>query len=94
MRKQWIPGSLFPPPTESLGTRLSATLSKNWPIQCFKHGDEMELCNRIILDFYTKRSLILMIMESVGGTGIHIHTYDTRWSQHDMSIETQLAMYR
>ena len=22
MRKQWIPGSLFPPPTESLGTRL------------------------------------------------------------------------
>ena len=22
MRKQWIPGPFFPPPTESLGTRL------------------------------------------------------------------------
>ena len=38
MRKQWIPGSLFPPPTESLGTRLLSNLSNPWNIKSIWYG--------------------------------------------------------
>ena len=31
---------------------MSHTLNWSWAIQCFKHGNAFEICNRIIFNFY------------------------------------------